>query len=179
ASTGTAPRGAPPRRSMTLPLMVVPVIEVGRQIDDDRDRAEEQAGLEPERGRAVKQAVPPAVRHEGGEDDRDRPIVALVDPIDVLEQRRHERTVRRLDDVKRDLAGPVLPPLAELSGALLARRDVNRLDGRRDRAGECDGPRCRTVQPPYRNDHHRRATGGGLPGRAADSGARPPPDCSG
>src|SRR6266550_56290 len=104
------------------------VVEVVRDIDDDRVRAEEQARLEAQGRLAVKQPLPPAVGHEGGDHDGDRPLrLLLLEGVDVSENRRHKGTVRRLDEVQRDLAGPAVPAFAELTGALLARRDVNRL----------------------------------------------------
>src|SRR5207248_8720921 len=66
------------------------VAEVIRHVDDDGVRSEEQRHLEPQRGLAVEDPFPPVARDEFGEHDRDRSIVALVDALDVTQERRDQ-----------------------------------------------------------------------------------------
>src|SRR5881628_2053099 len=181
ASTAVPPRGTTMRRScmsgavyvsrspldsasvflFLLTTRMTGVVRVVRDIDDDRVRAEEEGELEAQRGLAVEDPLPPVPRHELGEDDGDGLVIALVDALDVAQQRLQERAVGRFDDIHLHVARPPIPALLERARALRRRRDVHRLHRRRDRSRERDGLTRRPVEARHRHDddrwlHHRK-----------------------
>src|SRR6266581_4010837 len=84
---------------------VVPSVtgQVVRHVDDDRVRPEEQADLQPQSGLVVQHVFPDVMRDELREHDRDRTFVILARScIDVREQPRDERAIRRFDHDQRD-----------------------------------------------------------------------------
>src|SRR6267142_814549 len=99
--------------------VVVLLLEVVWDVYDDGVRAEQERGLETECRLAVQKPLPPVMRDEFGEYHRDRPVARLAHRVDVLEERREKRSVRRLDDVELDIGLELRPPFAELLGARL------------------------------------------------------------
>src|SRR3990170_6981219 len=93
---------------------VLPAI---RDVGDHRVLATEDGGLEALGRLVVEEPVPPVAGHEFGEhDDRDRRLLvrrpSLVQDVEIGEDRRDDRPVRRLDDHQghaRDLALPASP----------------------------------------------------------------------
>src|SRR6185436_12347106 len=83
------------KRGLTLiPQMV-------RDRGDDHVAAEQEGALDEERALVVEQVVPPARRHELGEEHGDEVLGALlVRDLDVLEQRLHDRAEGRGEDLE-------------------------------------------------------------------------------
>src|SRR3989304_3215746 len=96
------PRLMPP---VTLGHLHVSLAAIGHA-DDDRVRTPDECCAEPLGGRVVEQALPPAASYVLGDDhERDRSLLvlwpALVDDVEVGQQRADERTEGRLGDDER------------------------------------------------------------------------------
>ena len=112
ASAAVGVRDRRPARPARVSL--APVRDVG----DDRVLAPDQRRFEPLRGLVVEHPVPPAPGDVlGQDDDRERRLLVrrpgLVEDVEVGDDRRDQRPVRRLDDDERHAGELPLPALAQ------------------------------------------------------------------
>ena len=131
------------------------------------------------RGLVVEQPVPPVAGDVlGQDDDRDRRLLVrrpgLVEDVEVGDDRRDDRPVRRLDDDQRHVRELALPARAERVGRLEVVGDVDGPDVGASASPEVDRLDDRAVDAVDRDDRPA-ARGAARAGRRRRGPGAPPP----
>src|SRR5262249_32683270 len=83
---------------------------------------EEECPLDEKRVLIMEEVLPPVLWHELGQHYRDVVLrVVLLDPLDIFEQRFHQRSIGRIEDDKADSLAPLVP----LAPQILRRHGVD------------------------------------------------------